>query len=59
MRTSRDVDDAFHFRFLDEYLELGIHITDISNIKISDETFDKFISYYSTFYWLSNESLFH
>lgn len=45
-----DIDDAFHFKVTETNLELGIHITDISNIEISKENFDNFLSNASTFY---------
>ena len=45
-----DIDDAFHYKINDGILELGIHITDISDINISDENFDSLISNCSTFY---------
>ena len=31
--TTNDVDDAFHFKFNKDILEIGIHITDLSNIR--------------------------
>ena len=48
---TKDVDDAFHFKFDDDILELGIHITDLSNFQIND--FDKLSNKFSTFYFNS------
>jgi len=45
-----DIDDAFHFEIGENTLELGIHITDISNIDISEEKFNTLIDNCSTFY---------
>ena len=47
---TKDIDDAFHYKINDGILELGIHITDISDINISEENFDTLISNCSTFY---------
>ena len=44
-----DVDDAFHFNFTDNILELGIHITDLSDFQIDD--LDKLSNKFSTFYF--------
>ncbi len=44
-----DVDDAFHFKFIDDILELGIHITDLSDFEIED--LDKLSNKFSTFYF--------
>lgn len=32
-----DVDDAFHFKFIDNILELGIHITDLSDLELESD----------------------
>jgi exoribonuclease R len=45
-----DIDDAFHYKINNGILELGIHITDISDIDISEDNFDTLITNCSTFY---------
>ncbi len=46
---TKDVDDAFHYKFYDDILELGIHITDLSDFQIED--LDKLSNKFSTFYF--------
>ena len=56
---TRDVDDAFHFEFHDDILELGIHITDTSGIRLDDEQFIKLANYSQTVYTsLKNYNIF-
>lgn len=46
---TKDIDDAFHFKFNDDILELGIHITDLSNFNIQD--INTLSEKFSTFYF--------
>lgn len=45
-----DIDDAFHFKFIDNILELGIHITDLSDLELESDLIS-LSNKFSTFYF--------
>ena len=57
--TTQDIDDAFHFNLIEDKLELGIHITDLSDIQINEEYLNKITNYSQTVYTkIKNYNLF-